>query len=268
VSQLQTRALDERADTRDRRAVERLETIAHQRAVRATERHDVGDGSKRDELDELVPAKRVAQLSEEPPCDDQRDARPGELLVDREVAGPARVHHGEAFGQHLRWMVVVGDDEVDPERTRQRRFADRGDAAVDRDDDARSVRGELAQRLLVEAVALLVAVRDVRTDHDTELPEGAHEDRRTGDAVHVVVPIDDDALASRERTTEPLDRAVQVEHRRAVALGPRRDEISHLRELDPARGEDPRDERRDAVGRGERHLTREEPAANCGERHL
>ena len=106
---------------------------------------------------------------------------------------------------------MVRHDEIDAELSRERRLLDGGDAAVDAHDDLGAVLRELPERRRVQAVALLVAVRDVRADDDAELAERAHEDRRAGDAVDVVVPVDDDALASRERTTEPLDRAIEVE---------------------------------------------------------
>src|SRR2546425_12289499 len=97
-------------------------------------------------------------------------------------------------------MVVVGDDEIDAELARERGLPHGGDAAVDGPDDARPVRGELAERLAVETVPLLVAVRDVRADDRAELAERTDDDRRAGDAVDVAVPLDDAALASREPT--------------------------------------------------------------------
>src|SRR2546425_2352170 len=146
-------------------------------------------------------------------------------------------------------MVVVGDDEIDAELAREQGLAHGGDAAVDGHDDARPVRGELAERLAVEAVALLVAVRDVRADDRAELAERRDGDRRAGDAVDVVVPVDDDALASRERTMEALERPVHIAHRRALLRGdPGRQEVGHLRRADAPPGEDPRDERGDTIG--------------------
>ena len=73
-------------------------------------------------------------------------------------------------------MVVVGHDEINAELARERGLLHRGDAAVDAHDDLRTVRRELPQRHSIEPVAFLVAVRDVGTHHEAELPEGAHED--------------------------------------------------------------------------------------------
>src|SRR5204862_1522033 len=60
-------------------------------------------------------------------------------------------------------------------------------------------------------------------------------------------PIDDDALASRERTTEPLDRAIQIEHRRTLFGRARRQEGGHVAGRETAAGEHLRDERGDTI---------------------
>src|SRR6266545_7013886 len=164
-------------------------------------------------------------------------------------------------------MVVVGDDEIHAERPRERGLADRCHPAVHRYDDARAIGSELTQRQFVQAISLLVPVRDVGRDPDAELAEGADEDGRSGDAGDVVVPIDDDALASRERTTEPLDRAIEIEHRGTVLDGSCRDEIGHRRKLDAAGREDARDQRRYAVRGGQLHGVRQDPAAQRDEAH-
>src|SRR5438552_176368 len=165
-------------------------------------------------------------------------------------------------------MVVVGDDEIDAELARERGLAHGGDAAVDGHDDARPIRGELAERLAVEAVPLLVAVRDVRADDRAELAERTDEDRRAGDAVDVVVPVDDDALASRERTVEALDRPVQIAHRRAlIRRDPGRQEVRHLPRADAPPREDPRDERGDTIGDIPDPLCGHDPATLRHEAH-
>src|SRR5204862_2173608 len=61
------------------------------------------------------------------------------------------------------------------------------------------------------------------------------------------IPIDDDALASRERTTEPLDRAIQIEHRRAFFGRPRGQEGRHLIHGEAPAAEHLRDERGDTI---------------------
>jgi hypothetical protein len=51
--------------------------------------------------------------------------------------------------------MVVGDDHLEPELARVLHLRDRGDAAVDRDDEVEALVGEPRQRAGVEAVPLL-----------------------------------------------------------------------------------------------------------------
>src|SRR4029077_13560670 len=68
-----------------------------------------------------------------------------------------------------------------------------------------------------------------------------------GDPVDVVVPIDDDALASRERTTDPLDRTIHIEHRRTLSGRPRRKEGGHVAGCESPASEHLSDERGDTI---------------------
>jgi hypothetical protein len=98
VPEPETSALDERAHSGDRRAVQRLEAGPDQRAIRRAQRDDVGDRREGHELHQLVATQGEAELAEHPAREDERDARARELLIDREIAGAARIHHREAVG--------------------------------------------------------------------------------------------------------------------------------------------------------------------------
>ncbi len=247
--ELQPGAIREGAHAGDRRAIERGQTRGDDGSVLSAERHHVSHGRERAELQELVLLHRVREIAEQRLREPQRDARAGELLVVGDVTGPARVHQGVRLRKDGRRVMVVGDDQVDAELLRELRLGDRGDAAVHGDHDLRAVGRELAQRGRVEAVALLVAVRDVRADRNAKVPERAHEDGRAGDAVDVVVPVDDDALAGGERTADPLDGTTLVEHRRAVVRELRREVRGHVDIGQAAGAQDLDDEARDTIGR-------------------
>ena len=83
-------------------------------------------------------------------------------------------------------------------RARRRRFG-AADAAVDRDDErapsacSRSIVGRL------QAVAVAQPIGDEVHDVAAEQLERAPQDHRRGDAVDVVVAVDDDPLAARDR---------------------------------------------------------------------
>ena len=92
ASELEARALDERAHAEERRAVQRLETQLCEHAVAAAKRHHVGDRGERAELQELVLTKAVREIAEETLREHERDTGASELLVGRRIAGTPRVH--------------------------------------------------------------------------------------------------------------------------------------------------------------------------------
>ena len=99
-------------------------------AVLALERHDVGQRADRRDLDErrqpagapALHAQRLHQL--------QRDADAGEVLVRVRAVVPLRVDHRERLRQLGVRLVVVRDDQVEPERARLQRRVGGADPAV------------------------------------------------------------------------------------------------------------------------------------------
>ena len=89
-------------------------------------------------------------------------------------------------------FVVVGDDEIDIFVAKRFCFVEGGDAAVDGDDEFGAGVGELFEGFGVEAVAFFEALGDVVVDVAAEEGDGVPEDGGGGDAVDVVVAVDDD----------------------------------------------------------------------------
>jgi hypothetical protein len=249
AAELEAAAIDERANADQRHSVQRVQSRPCQDAIRAAERDDIGDGRQRGELQQIASLFCVGLRAEQPLRELERDARAGEILVDRGIARPPRVHQSEGLGEVRGRMVVVRHDEIDAQVAGEERLVHRGHAAVDRDDHLRTVRRQVPQRRGVDAVALLVAVWDVRRDARAEPAESADEDGGTGDAIDVIVAVDDDALATRERTTQTLDSPLEVSHRRPRVGGPGGEEVGHFRDRDATAREDLSHERGDTIGR-------------------
>ncbi len=92
--------------------------------------------------------------------------------------------------------MVVGDDEVDAERGAQRGLLDRGDAAVDRDDELHALPGEKADGGLVEAIAFFDPAGDVAGTLRALPAQKISQQAGRGDAVDVVVAVYSDVLAA------------------------------------------------------------------------
>jgi hypothetical protein len=181
--------------------------------VLAGERDDVGDRGERDQVEVLVDGVRAL-----PRARHQRlrelvgDA--GRAQVRAEVAPDPRVHD-RGLGQRAVGArgVVVGDHDLHPGSARGGDLLDRGDRAVDRDQQLRPARGEALDRGSGQAVAVVDPARQVPVDVGPEGAQRAHEDRGRGDAVDVVVAVHGDPRAApdvsedhRGGVVEPAER--------------------------------------------------------------
>src|SRR5438874_6731332 len=93
-------------------------------------------------------------------------------------------------------LVMIGDNQVDAFFARDICGADRGDATVDGDDElCLPFVAEGSDRLRVQAVAFVDAVGDVVLDLTAEKLDRMPEDGGRGDAVDVIVAVDDDLFA-------------------------------------------------------------------------
>ena len=84
------------------------------------------------------------------------EAREGIVALQRRDDG--------AGGERLGRAVVIGDDDLEPERARVLDLGDSGDPAVDGEDEVEALLGEPRQRLPVQAVALLEPRRQMPGD--------------------------------------------------------------------------------------------------------
>ena len=228
---IDVRRAHQRLQTGLLRSRERAQAGARKRAVLVEERHDVGDRGERDEVEVLVDVcpKRAEQLV--------GDAGAAELREG--IARRAR-RDDRAVRKRLAGTVVVGHDHVEAERLRARDLLDRGDPAVDGQDERAALLGEPLDRLTGEPVALVETAREMPVDVRPELAERRHRERCRADPVDVVVAVDADPLARRDRCSDPVacGRGVAEQLRVVTRAAPRREMLA------PPRG------RRTRAGRG------------------
>ena len=116
-------------------------------------------------------------------------------------------------------FVVIGDDELEPDRASQPRLVDRRNAAVHGDDHLDALGAQRAQRVGVQAVALLDAVRNISTHCQLRVERAQHvpEDRGRHHSVDVVVAVDGDALSGTDRRADGPRRLDHSVHGARVA---------------------------------------------------
>jgi hypothetical protein len=210
------RDLHQRAQSRFLGPPQALQPGERERAVLVEQRHDVGHGRERDEIEVLLEERvgRSQQRLGELP-DDARAAEAGERVV------ALQRRDDRAVGERVSGPVVVGDDDLEPEPARTCDLCDGRDPAVDGEDELDPVGGQPFERLAVQAVALVEAARQVPGDVRVELAQEQDGERGRADPVGVVVAVDADPLARRDRGTQRGDRLAHVAEQQGIVAGQR-----------------------------------------------
>jgi hypothetical protein len=218
----QLRHFLERAHARPGARREDLEPVTNQNAVGSGERHHVGDGGERDQIEQLLEVglrpfhrREEARLAQRlPQRHAQRERHPAGAEPLRRVvtAGLQRVEHGHRGRHRLGHGVVVDDDHLEPQGVGLADLGVRGDAAVERHQHLRTLGRQALDGGDVEPVAFAKPMRNVRAHLEAHVAQERREQRRGAHAVDVVVAPQGDALLAADRADKPLDRGRQALH--------------------------------------------------------
>jgi hypothetical protein len=212
------RHVEQRREAGGRRPSQHGQAVPDDHAVLADERHHVRDG----------PQHRHAQRLDQERAHLVAHARarrhvlrhgPGHLHGHSGAAeaaervarvGPLRVDDRDGRRQRRGDLVVVHDHHVHAALGAAPDLFDGGGAVVHGDEERHALRDESLHGRPVEAVPRAGALRDVRPHVPAEHAQEAHQHRRAGDAVHVVVAPDADPLAVAERGPDARDGLLHV----------------------------------------------------------
>ncbi len=161
-----------------------------------------------------------------------------------------------ASGSVALGLVVIGDDEVEAERARPLRCLGAANAAVHRDDHVDLVGMQPVDRRRLQSVAVAQPLRNEMTHLAAEHLQRAAEDDSRGDAVDVVVAVDGDPLAARQRQLEARHRPFHVgQEKRVVQVIERRvqESVGNGGIAEAAQAQEPCDCRMDAERRRQLH---------------
>ena len=96
---------------------------------------------------------------------------------------------------------------------------DSRDPAVDGHDEAATLFGEARDRVPLQAVSLVEPARHVSLDVGAQLAKDQHGERRRADPVRVVVAVDADPLARRNRRADRVAGLSHVPELERIVLG-------------------------------------------------
>ena len=210
----QSSRLAQRQETGRRLLLQSVEPIANHDAVLVVQGHDIGDdaqGGQNHRVEQEIAEQRrdlfaAALAHRQRPGQLEGDARAAQAAERvRRSRQPGVDQHGRV-GQRVLHLVVVGDDQLQPQPARLLGLGQAGDAAIDRDHQFRALFRDLAKRPGVEAVALFLAMGNVDVGPGPEQVERLQEDGRAGHSVHVVIAVDVDAPALVDGVEDSLGR--------------------------------------------------------------
>ena len=239
-------------------AVDQGQAAPYPGAVDVDERHHVADRPQRHDVQKRLEvghdaAAKVAALHQHGAHRHRQvegDTDAADLPEGVGGIGTLRVDHREGVGHGLYHLVVVGDDEVEPQLLGPLRRPTAVDPTVHGHHHPTTRLGKELQAVAVEAVPLLEPVREVAVTRGTAGGEQLSEQGARGDPVDVVVGKDADRLPRHHRVRQAGRRPPEVgEEERVVHLvQPRGKKRLHRRAGDPARHENPRHRQGDPAG--------------------
>ena len=184
------------------------------------ERHHVGHGRNRRQLEERFRdaphfVGRPAHVWQERL--DQLEGHTGaaQILLQVRAIRAIGIEHRERRRQLRLGQVMVRNDDVDAQFVGAAHHFGGADAGIHADDQLHALFGGGLHHFAAHAVAVLQTVRHVIGGDAAGQFEGLGEQHHAGGAVHVVIAVDQDALALANGARDTLDG------RRHVAQGHR-----------------------------------------------
>ena len=197
-------------------------------AVLAGERYGVCNGSDGDQFEEAGDQCFAQALllrgcrgmgSEQGVRELEGHAGSAKILIRVRAAGLVGVEDRDGLRDAFALVgeVVVGDDQVQAECGGFACGGEGADAGVDRDDETDAFGGGFIEADVLDAVAFAQAVRNVVADARWAFArgyafDGCLEQDRGGGAVDVVVAVDEDRLAKRDRLLDAGNRGGHALH--------------------------------------------------------
>ena len=212
----QTDLVQQGDETRPVRSAQLLQTGLDEGAVFSGQRHDVrhrADSSQVAAVFQHFLGRTAVQCRAEL----KRHACTAQTLEGAVVVFPARVDDRHRLRQCLRRKVVVGDDQIDAQRSRKRRFLDRRDAVIHGHDELIALVVDGLDGVLGQTVAVALPAGEHTLDVRAHSFQVLIEQCRCGHAVHIVIAENDDGFLIVDGVHDALTGFVHVGQQHRVA---------------------------------------------------
>ena len=189
---------------------ERFDAILDHDTVLAKQRHNVRNRAERHVIEHLLkPGLKSAEIVFPAILDKgvrelERSSGSGKDLQVSKFGIDLRIDYRKSFRQFTAGLVVVGHDHVDAAGDRDVDGIAAGNPAINRHKNAALPERieRLLQRFRGKSVAVIEAMRNKRMYDSAVLPEDQREQSTGGDAVGIVIAVNQDRLPGGDRLPE------------------------------------------------------------------
>jgi hypothetical protein len=214
------RHVDQGRDARVRQPrTNALQPRGDQHAIVVVERHQVGHGAERDQVEQAgkirlgtprecaVGTQRRTQREQQV----EHHADAGQGLARKAVAAQVRIHDRIGFGQIFRRQMVIGDEHATARLLGRTHAGQAGNAAVDGHEQiGRAVGDDVGDQCRRQSVPVHDAIRHAHLDPArTQHAQTAIRHGRTGRTVAIEIADDEHARIARDRLAQ--QRAGDIE---------------------------------------------------------
>ena len=175
----------------------------------------------------------------------EHEADGREVTELRKIVETVRIDHGDGRGEQFIGLVMVDHDDVEAELARLQHGFMAGGAAIDRDEERRPLCRERADCFHIRSIAFEQTIRNMDDRTKAAVKQVSPQYRRRRRPVDVVVAQDGDCFLPHDGVREPhrgcahVGKRVGIRHQRPHG---RIEEACHRVHVDPASGEDARQE--------------------------
>ena len=185
------------------------EPAFHKNPVLFPDRHEIGHGAQGDQIQEVAQVEPRERLALEQRMSRLEDnAHAAKMMKLRAELG---VHHGDTIRQGVLALVVIKNHDLDAVRAQRGNLGDRGRAAIHRDQKLRLQGAHTTPHPFdAQPVALLDPGRQKTFHRGPIRPQNPGEQRDRRHAVHVVIPVEHDALTPGDGGANAFDGGPHV----------------------------------------------------------
>ncbi len=108
--------------------------------------------------------------------------------------------------------MMIGDHQVQSQLTGHIRCLEGPDPVIDSDNQAITILGSLLQDILLDAISFFQSPGQVKTDRGTQHFQGPPQDYGRGNAIDIIVPIDQYLLSLVPGLKNTFDDTIHILH--------------------------------------------------------